>query len=97
MSLIPGDPNIWPEDGIAHSGESLLYNRDTNFSGVILITGTTKSIKTVAPSYGTRVSFSSNNHSYKTDNNYYNLIPVSANSLTAKFDVKYDVLTGIEK
>jgi phage-related protein len=73
------------------SGESLLYNRDTNFSGIILITGTSKGIKTVTPSYGTRVSFSSNNYSYATDDNYYNLIPLSANSLTAKFDVKYDV------
>jgi phage-related protein len=68
------------------SGESLLYNRDTNFSGTSLI-----SIEAVIPSYGARVSFSANNHSYETDNKYYNLMPMSANSLTAKFDVKYDV------
>ena len=86
----------YPDDKLAYSGESLFYNRDKNFSGTT-ITGTDYDpiplkVKTdVTPTSGTRVSFSANNHSYKTDNNYYNLIPMSANSLTASFQAKYDL------
>ena len=86
------DNGTYPDDGLAYSGENLFYNRDTNFSGISLI-----DIDTITPSYGSQVSFSANNHSYKTDNNYYNLIPMSVNSLTAKFDVKYDVGESLAK
>ena len=87
----------YPDDKLAYSGENLFYNRDKNISG-FTITGLGHggdlpiNVKTdTTPTYGTRASFSANNHSYKTDNNYYNLIPMSANSLTASFQAKYDL------
>jgi phage-related protein len=66
--------------------EDLYYNRDVNFSGVTDI-----NISFFTPSYGSSVSFSANNYSYKTNDNYYNLIPLSINSLNAKFSSKYEV------
>jgi phage-related protein len=69
--------------------EDLLYNRDSNFSGIDTI-----DFSDYAPSYGSRVSFSSYNYSYKTKDNYYNLIPLSANSLIAAYDMKYEVNEG---
>jgi phage-related protein len=66
--------------------EDLYYNRDVNLSGVTDI-----NISDYAPSYGSSVSFSANNYSYKTNDNYYNLIPLSINSLTAKFNSRYEV------
>jgi phage-related protein len=69
--------------------EDLLYNRDSNFSGISTI-----DFSDYAPSYGSRVSFSSYNYSYKTKDNYYNLIPLSANSLIAAYDMKYEVNGG---
>jgi phage-related protein len=66
--------------------EDLLYNRNRNLSGISDI-----DISDYAPSYGSSVSFSSNNYSYKTDDNYYNMIPLSMNSLMAVYDVKYQV------
>ena len=66
--------------------EDLYYNRDVNLSGVADI-----NISDYAPSYGSSVSFSANNYSYKTNDNYYNLIPLSINSLTAKFNSRYEV------
>jgi len=66
--------------------EDLYYNRDVNLSGIADI-----NISDYAPSYGSSVSFSANNYSYKTNDNYYNLIPLSINSLTAKFNSRYEV------
>jgi len=66
--------------------EDLYYNRDVNLSGITDI-----NISDYAPSYGSSVSFSANNYSYKTNDNYYNLIPLSINSLTAKFNSRYEV------
>ena len=37
------------------------------------------------------LSFKGTNHSYVTDDFYYNLIPLSVNSLGAKFSLKYEV------
>lgn len=66
--------------------EDLYYNRDVNFSGIADI-----NISDYATSYGSSVSFSTNNYSYKTNDNYYNLIPLSINSLNAKFNSRYEV------
>lgn len=66
--------------------EDLYYNRDVNLSGISDI-----NISDYALSYGSSVSFSSNNYSYKTNDNYYNLIPLSINSLNAKFNSRYEV------
>lgn len=66
--------------------EDLFYNRDVNLSGIDTI-----NISDYTPSYGSSVSFSNSNHVYKTLNNYYNCIPLSVNSLAAKFNVKYEL------
>lgn len=69
--------------------ENLFYNRDNNISGVTVpsdISGLG-----LTPVYGSQVNFEANNHSYTTDDFYYNLIPYSVNSLTAQFNVRYDV------
>ena len=70
-------------------GESLFYNRDENFSGITV--PSELSGMNFTPVYGSLVTFSSTNHKYNTDDFYYNLIPMSVDSLTARFDVRYDV------
>jgi len=69
--------------------ESLFYNRDQNISGITV--PSELSGMSFTPVYGSKVDFSANNHKYITDDFYYNLIPLSLNSLTAKFNVRYDV------
>ena len=69
--------------------ESLFYNRDQNISG-IAVTSELSGLG-YTPVYGSKVDFSAGNYSYITDDFYYNLIPLSVNSLTAKFNVRYDV------
>jgi len=69
--------------------ESLFYNRDQNISG-IAIPANFPAIG-LTPIYGSTVEFSARDHNYKTDDFYYNLIPMSVNSLTAKFGLKYEV------
>jgi len=69
--------------------ENLFYNRDDNISG-ITIPSTIAGLG-LTPVYGSKVSFQANNHGYDTDDFYYNLIPYSVNSLTARFDIRYDV------
>jgi len=69
--------------------EALFYNRDTNISGVTV--PAELSDLSLTPVYGSTVEFKGNNHSYVTDDFYYNLIPLSINSLGAKFSLKYDV------
>lgn len=66
--------------------EDLLYNRDRNFSGISNI-----SIGNYAPSYGSNATFRSTSFNYKTDDNYYNLIPSSLNSLILTFEMRYEV------
>jgi|TARA_R110002051_G_scaffold312956_1_gene388588 phage-related protein len=69
--------------------ENLFYNRDENISGISVppeLSGLS-----LTPVYGSRVEFRASNNTYITDNFYYNLIPLSINSLTAKFEVRYDV------
>jgi phage-related protein len=69
--------------------ESLFYNRDTNISGITVpseLAGLS-----LTPVYGSTVEFKGDNYSYTTDDFYYNLIPLSVNSLTAKFSLRYDV------
>jgi len=68
--------------------ESLFYNRDENISG-ISVTPELSGMD-FTPVYGSRVEFRGNNHSYLTDDFYFNLIPLSVNSLTAQFSVRYD-------
>jgi phage-related protein len=70
-------------------GESLFYNRDINVSGVTVPSELAD--LSLSPVYGSQVSFTADNHSYVTDDFYYNLIPMSLNSLTAEFNVRYDV------
>ena len=69
--------------------EALFYNRDTNISGVTV--PAELSDLSLTPVYGSRVEFQGTNHSYITDDFYYNLIPLSINSLGAKFSLRYDV------
>ena len=69
--------------------ESLFYNRDDNISG-ISIPSTIAGLG-LTPVYGSQVTFQADNHSYVTDDFYYNLIPYSVNSLTAQFNVRFDV------
>lgn len=66
--------------------EDLYYDRDNNLSGISSIT-----FSDYTPVYGSRVTFVSTSHSYETKDNYFNTIPLSLNSLSAKFQVRYDV------
>ncbi len=66
--------------------ESLFYNRDSN----IKVSQPIEDL-TFEPVYGSRVSFTSNLHKYETNNGYQNIIPLSINSLKAKFDLKFDL------
>ena len=69
--------------------ESLYYDRTRNISGIAApdeLSGLS-----LTPVYGSQVSFFANNNSYQTDDFYYNLIPMSVNSLTADFQLRYDV------
>ena len=69
--------------------ENLFYNRDNNIAGITV--PSTLAGLSLTPVYGSQVNFEARNHSYKTDDFYYNLIPNSINSLTAEFNVRYDV------
>ena len=70
--------------------EKLFYNRDENISGVS-VTAELSGMSQFTPVYGSQANFSANNKSYVTDDFYYNLIPLSVNSLTAQFALRYDV------
>jgi hypothetical protein len=69
--------------------EDLFYNRDRNISGIT--PPSELSGLNLTPTYGSTVEFQANNHSYITDDFYYNLIPLSVNSLVARFSLKYEV------
>lgn len=69
--------------------EALFYDRTRNISGVSApdeLSGLS-----LTPVYGSQVTFSSKANSYQTDDNYYNLIPLSLNSLSASYKLRYDV------
>jgi phage-related protein len=83
VATLNSEPGEYEQTG----GDSLIfYNRDSNINVSQPITQLT-----YQPSYGSRVTFSSNLNQYKTSNGYYNAIPLSINSLTAKFDLRYDL------
>jgi phage-related protein len=69
--------------------EALFYDRTRNISGIAA--PAELSDLSLTPVYGSEVVFSAKNHSYQTDDHYYNLIPMSVNSLTADFNLRYDV------
>ena len=69
--------------------ENLLYNRDRNISGVT--TPQLLSALSLTPSYGSQVEFKADNTEYVTDNFYTNRLPLSLNSLSASFTVRYKV------
>jgi len=67
--------------------ENLLYNRDRNISGVTApadLTGLS-----LTPTYGSTAQFQSNLNTFITDDFYYDLVPLSLNSLIANFNVGY--------
>jgi phage-related protein len=67
---------------------SAFYDRTTgNITGITSpLTGLT-----FEPVYGSRVSFDSKANIYETQNGYFNIIPMSINSLNAKFELRYDL------
>tara|TARA_R110000824_G_scaffold18933_1_gene74203 strand:+ start:10378 stop:11334 length:957 start_codon:yes stop_codon:yes gene_type:complete len=69
--------------------ESLFYNRDENITGISI--PSTLGGLNLTSVYGSTVNFKARNHSYTTDDFYYNLIPMSSNSLVAEFALRYDV------
>ena len=69
--------------------EDLFYNRDRNIEGVTAPTHL--SGLELTPIYGSQVSFEAKNHAYDTDDFYFNMIPLSLNSLKATFDVGYSL------
>ena len=69
--------------------EDLFYNRDRNIQGITApphLSGLE-----LTPSYGSQASFVARNHSYDTDDFYFNMVPLSLNSLGATFSVQYSV------
>ena len=62
------------------------YNRDSNITGASQITELTFS-----PSYGSRINFKNTDYKYETQNGYYNLIPLSINSLNAEYQLKFEL------
>ena len=76
--------------------EELFYDRTRNIKGVSAPAELTS--LSLTPVYGSQVTFSSKSNSYQTDDHYYNLIPLSLNSLSANFKLRYDVNeTGARK
>ena len=69
--------------------EDLFYNRDRNISGIA--SPSELAGLGLTPVYGSTVEFEAKNHSYVTDDFYYNLIPLSVDSLVARFSLKYQV------
>ena len=69
--------------------EDLFYNRDRNIEGITAPTHL--SDLELTPSYGSQASFEAINHAYDTDDFYFNIIPLSLNSLQARFSVGYSL------
>lgn len=62
------------------------YDRSSNVTPVSTISSLVYS-----PAYGSRASFQSKANTYETLNGYFNMIPMSVNSLEAKFDLRFDL------
>ena len=67
--------------------EDLFYNRDRNILGVTAPTNITG--LSLTPIYGSTAQFQSKVNSFITDDFYYELVPLSLNSLVANFNVGY--------
>jgi len=66
---------------------SAFYDRTTgNITGAAVLTSLN-----FEPVYGSRASFDSRANIYETQNGYFNIIPMSVNSLNAKFELRYDL------
>lgn len=66
---------------------SAFYDRTTgNITGVDPLTSLS-----LDPVYGSRVSFNSRSNVYETQNGFFNMIPMSINSIDAKFELRFDV------
>jgi len=64
--------------------EDLFYERNDNISGVSVI-----GPFDFTPSYGSSVSFQSDNLRFDTNDGYFKIIPNGINNLKAKFNLKY--------
>jgi len=69
--------------------EDLFYNRDRNLSGFADVDNI--SSLSLTPVYGSKVDFSAKNHSYELNDSFINIVPLSLNSLSASFKLRYDV------
>jgi phage-related protein len=69
--------------------EDLFYNRDRNIEGITAPTHLAD--LDLTPVYGSQASFTAKNHAYDTDDFYFNMIPLSINSLSATFDLGYSL------
>jgi phage-related protein len=69
--------------------EDLFYNRDRNIEGIT--SETHLSGLELTPIYDSQASFQARNHSYATDDFYFNMIPLSLNSLNATFSLGYSL------
>jgi phage-related protein len=67
---------------------STFYDRSNNIN---LSVGDQIASLTYNPVYGSKVSFSSRANKYDTKNGYFNMIPLSVNSLDAKFELRFDL------
>lgn len=66
---------------------SAFYDRTTgNITGIVPLTSLS-----LDPVYGSRVSFGARSNTYETQNGFFNMIPMSINSLDAKFELRFDV------
>ena len=63
--------------------EDLFYERNDNISGVSVI-----GPFDFTPSYGSSVSFQSDNLRFDTNDGYFKIIPNGINNLKAKFNLK---------
>jgi phage-related protein len=68
------------------SDDNLFYDRSSNIG----VDQTIQSL-TYKPVYGSKVSFSSKANVYETQNGYFHMIPLSPNSLDAKFELRFDL------
>lgn len=74
---------------------STFYDRTSNIS---IAAGNKLTAITYAPIIGSRVSFNARASLHETQNGYYNMIPMSVNSVDAKFDLKFELdLSGTQK
>lgn len=66
---------------------SAFYDRTTgNITGIIPLTSLS-----IDPVYGSRASFNARANIYETQNGIFNMLPMSINSIDAKFELRFDV------